>query len=202
MKLSSFQPDAFSGAARFAPLFDAIDERLSSGGRIAVAIEGSSASGKTTLAALLARVYDCSVFHMDDFFLQPHQRTPARLAEPGGNVDYERFRQEVLLPLSAGRPFSYRPFRCSVMALGDPVHAAPKRLSIIEGAYSMHPTLAEFYDLSVFLHIDERTQAERILVRNGYDKQQRFLNEWIPMEKRYFEHFSIESRCTLHFDSI
>ena len=85
--------------------------------RILVAIEGKCTSGKTTLAAQLAKIYDCNVFHMDDFFLQSHQRTPERFAETGGNVDYERFQEEVLLPLKAGKAFSYRPFDCSTFTL-------------------------------------------------------------------------------------
>lgn len=189
-------------AARFESLFTAIDARLAKGNSLIVAIDGSSASGKTTLAALLAEKYDCNVFHMDDFFLRLHQRTPERFAEPGGNVDYERFREEVLLPLARQQAFSYQPFSCSSMALAAAVPVSPKRLSIVEGAYSMHPTLSGFYDLSVFLRIDEKTQAERILLRNGAEKQQRFLHEWIPMEKRYFDHFGIESQCDLHFDAI
>ena len=43
--------------------------------QVVVAIEGGSASGKRTLAQRLAEQIDCNVFHMDDFFLQPHQRT-------------------------------------------------------------------------------------------------------------------------------
>jgi hypothetical protein len=31
------------------------------------------------------------LFHTDDFFLQPHQRTRERLESVGGNIDYERF---------------------------------------------------------------------------------------------------------------
>ena len=61
-----------------------------------IAIDGMCGSGKTTLANYLAKELNASLFHMDDFFLQPHQRTPERLADPGGNVDYERFKAEVL----------------------------------------------------------------------------------------------------------
>ena len=117
--------------ARFLALFAAIDNLLAQGRPVCVAIEGSSATGKSSLAALLKRVYDCNVFHMDDFFLQPHQRTPARFDEPGGNIDYERFREEVLLPLSAGKPFSYRPFSCATMSLASAVQVEPRQLSII-----------------------------------------------------------------------
>ena len=51
---------------------------------------------------------------MDHFFLRPEQRTPERLRTPGENVDHERFLEEVLCPLRAGRVFWYRPFDCSV----------------------------------------------------------------------------------------
>jgi uridine kinase len=183
--------------ARFLDLFSAIDKLLNNNTPVIIAIEGSSATGKSTLADLLKRVYDCNVFHMDDFFLQTHQRTSERFAQPGGNVDYERFREEVLLPLTTRKPFSYRPFCCANMSLSSPVQVIPKQLSVIEGAYSMHPTLSGFYDFSVFLKIDERLQAERILKRNGEQMYKRFRDEWIPLEKRYFEHFHIENQCNL-----
>ena len=56
---------------------------------------------------------------MDDFYLQPHQRTEERLAEPGGNVDRERFLQEVLIPLHEGHDAVYRVFDCQILALTD-----------------------------------------------------------------------------------
>lgn len=188
--------------ARFLSLFAAIDKLIAGDAPVTVAIEGASATGKSTLAALLARVYDCNIFHMDDFFLQLHQRTPERFAQPGGNVDYERFREEVILPLSAGKPFSYRPFSCATMSLAAPVEVMPKRLNIIEGAYSMHPALCACYDLSVFLKIDPQSQTNRILLRNGPEMLKRFLDEWIPLEKRYFEHFGIEQQCSLCIDAL
>ena len=33
---------------------------------------------------------------MDDFFLQPKQRTKERLEQAGGNVDYKRFKKEIV----------------------------------------------------------------------------------------------------------
>ena len=49
---------------------------------------------------------------MDDFFLPFELRTAERLKEPGGNVHYERFIDEVVSKLSAGEPFEYGVFRC------------------------------------------------------------------------------------------
>lgn len=80
--------------------------------RVLVAIDGRCAAGKTTLAASLQAQLACNVFHMDDFFLRPEQRTPERLRQPGGNVDFERFLTEVLRPLRDGAPVTYRPYDC------------------------------------------------------------------------------------------
>ena len=74
--------------------------------RVLVAIDGRCAAGKTTLAASLQAQLGCNVFHMDDFFLRPEQRTPERLHQPGGNVDFERFLTEVLRPLYDGDPMT------------------------------------------------------------------------------------------------
>lgn len=181
-------------------LLQAIDERLPRQERLLLAIDGGSASGKTTLAALLAQRYGCPVFHMDDFFLRPEQRTPQRLAEPGGNVDRERFFSEVLQPLRQGGPASYRRYDCRTGQLLPPVLRQAGQLNVIEGAYSMHPELSALYDLSVFLAVSPETQRRRILQREPAFKQQLFFQKWIPMENRYFQAFSIPERCDLRIE--
>lgn len=162
-----------------------IDAKLAQKEYVIVAIDGPCTSGKTTLASQLETLYDCNVFHMDDFFLQPQQRTADRFAEVGGNIDYERFYEEVLTPLQQGLPFSYRPFDCSTFALGDPVCVSPKKLNIIEGTYSHHPYFGNPYDLKFLLSVDAETQRQRVLQRPAF-LHQRFFEEWIPMENRYF----------------
>ena len=73
--------------------------------RMLIAIDGRCASGKTTLASMLQKRLACEVIHMDSFFLRPKQRTAERYQMPGGNVDYERLQEEVLVPLKTGQPF-------------------------------------------------------------------------------------------------
>ena len=184
--------------AMFLPLFLRIDRMLKDG-PVNLAVEGGSASGKTTLAKLLAQVYDCTVFHMDDFFLRPEQRTKERFAEPGGNVDRERFLEEVLLPLHRREPIAYRRFDCSTFTLEEPVFLKPSRLTVIEGAYSMHPELAAYYDLSVFLEVSREEQRKRIEKRNTPELAKRFFEEWIPMEQRYFAELKVKERCDMMF---
>ena len=183
----------------YVPLLARLDEMLEKGSVI-LAVEGGSAVGKTTLSRALEDIYGCSVFHMDDFFLRPEQRTPERFAEPGGNVDRERFLEEILLPLSKGEDvITYRPFDCSVFDLGKPVTVCPERLCVIEGAYSMHPDLEGFYDVSVFIDLPAKERRSRILKRNP-DMADRFFNEWMPMEDRYFREMNVKERCTLKID--
>ena len=184
---------------RFLPFFACMDRKLQEMAEtpLIVAIEGGSASGKTTLAQLLSELYDCNVFHMDDFFLRPEQRTAARFAEIGGNVDRERFLEEVLRPACGGETVSYRPFDCATQTLGQAVTVPHKRLTIVEGAYSMHPALAPYYHLSVFLDVDPACQRERILRRNSPTFAKRFFEEWIPMEVTYASHTAVRERCGL-----
>ena len=180
----------------FLPLFAELDKRLSRD-RVILAVDGGSASGKTTLGGWLADLYGAAVFHIDDFFLQPHQRTPDRLAQVGGNVDHERFLEQVLKPLSKGEDVVFQPFDCSTMTFAAKRRVSPKRLNVVEGVYSMHPQLAPYYDLSVFLDVTQDVQRARILHRNSPAMAARFFNEWIPLERRYFTKTQIKQRCDI-----
>lgn len=165
-----------------------------------VAIDGRCAAGKTTLASILADHFSCDAVHMDDFFLQPNQRTLERLAEPGGNVDYERVEAEVLQPVKLGQGIVYRRFDCSRMALGEEIAVRPGKLLIVEGAYSCHPRLRDYFDLRIFVSIDAKTQMERIISRNGIERAQIFRDRWIPMEENYIRACRVSECCQMHFD--
>ena len=167
---------------------------------LVIAIDGRCAAGKTTLAAALQRETGCPVLHLDHFFLRPEQRTPQRLAQPGGNVDWERFLAEVLLPLEKGRPFSYRPYDCHTQSLAEPVSVLPAPLVVVEGSYSCHPALWEHYGLHVFLTISPAEQLRRIRQRNGEEGLAAFRERWIPLEEAYFQAFSLPGRCELCLD--
>jgi len=186
--------------AKFLPLFIGIDNEARKKPRVIAAIEGGSASGKTTLSELLEKVYKCNVFHMDDFFLRPEQRTEARFAETGGNVDRERFLDEVLEPLSRGETVHYRAFDCGTFEIKPPKEISPKKINIIEGAYSMHPALSEKYDISAYLRISPEAQRARILTRNLPEHAEMFFSRWIPFEQKYIAAFDIANHCDIIID--
>ena len=123
---------------------------------------------------------------MDDFYLQEYQRTQERYNEPGGNVDRERFKKEVLEPLKEHQDVLYRPFDCSTMSISEGTVYPYKPINIIEGSYSCHPELIDAYDITVFLDIDEPLRLKRIEERNGKEALNMFIKKWIPLEEKYF----------------
>ncbi|MCQ2386770.1 MAG: hypothetical protein MJ078_08940, partial [Clostridia bacterium] len=57
--------------------------------------------------------------------------------------------------------------------------------------------LSDVYTLRVFLCISEEEQKTRILLRNGKEGLDRFLDRWIPLENRYFSAFDIKENADL-----
>ncbi len=182
-------------------LADLLWRRYAERGRVMLALDGRCASGKTTSALILQEqlavrgskegIYpQTAVLHLDDFFLRPGQRTQERLRIPGENVDHERFLEEALKPLVQGQPFSYRPYDCRICSLQEPVAVPKADIAVIEGVYSCHRCLREYYDLRVFADIDPETQRRRLIKRGGPAGWQRFAEMWIPLEELYFADLS------------
>lgn len=159
-----------------------------------IAIDGNCSSGKSTLADYLTTRLNCSVFHMDDFFLQPQQRTTERLSTPGGNIDYERFQEEVLNHIDDAIGVTYQIYNCHQGTLADTVTIPYHEIVIVEGVYSQHPYFKDIYDLKIFLEISEEEQKNRILSRNGEAMWAMFRDKWIPMETNYFNTFCVKER--------
>lgn len=157
---------------------------------VVIAIDGMAGSGKTTLSGLLKDRLDAAVIHMDDFFLPQGFRTPERLWEPGGNVYYERFLEEVVPYLRCGEPFGYRVFDAHAHRYTGTRQVEAKDFLVVEGSYSRHPKFGDIYDLSIFCETDPETQLSRVTERDPRKKDM-FQAMWIPMENRYFEAFGI-----------
>lgn len=182
-------------------LLSHIDHMPSQKTPLLVAIDGRCASGKTTLAIHLQNIFGWSVVHMDHFFLRPQQRTPQRLAAPGGNIDHERFLSEVLIPLSRGLKTQYRPFDCHTQQMDEPISVAPTDVILVEGSYCCHPSLIEYYDAKFFLSVSPETQLLRITARNGQAAAAQFQAQWIPLEERYFSLCQPAQQCDLCLES-
>lgn len=167
-------------------LLQRIELELKMKERVLIAIDGPCASGKSTFASWLQDKVNGTLFHMDDFFLPEVLKTEARLNEIGGNVYYERFEQEILQNVSNSN-IEYQKFNCKIQALEDPLQIPLKEVVIVEGSYSLHRRLRDYYDIKVMLEVDPMLQLERLKKRAPEHLYKRFINEWIPLENKYFE---------------
>ena len=109
-----------------------------------------------------------------------------------------RVEAEVLQPAKRGMTVSYRRFDCSRMELTEMRTFQPQGILLVEGAYSCHPKLREYFDLRIFVSIDPEAQMQRILLRNGSERAEMFRNRWIPLEENYIAQCQVEEVCDLH----
>ena len=164
--------------------------------RAVIGIDGRAASGKSTMADGLAKIFKGVPISMDDFFLPGELRTAQRLDEPGGNVHYERFAEEVISNLRSQNAIRYRPFNCRTMDYDTPKIIPPSSFMVIEGAYCHHPYFGDYLDARVFSDVSANEQMRRLIKRNGEQIYEVFKNKWIPMEEQYFEaHKIAENAC-------
>ncbi len=171
--------------------------RLMQRQRVLICIDGPCASGKSTLGAMLQTVLDAALVPMDDFFLPHPRKTPERLAQPGGNADWERLVEEVLTPWLKQHPVSYRPYDCHANALADAVFVPERQFTIIEGSYSLLPAIGQHADLRVFLTVEADVQQTRILKRDGERMLQMFNQRWIPLEQAYHAAYGLPDQTCL-----
>ena len=178
----------------FLPYIDAIKAIENMPKPAVVAIDGMCGSGKSTLARVLREIFTAQVVRMDDFFLPFEMKTPERLSQPGGNVHYERFNEEVAPKLGEG--FEYRRFDCSVGRLNGAVSVKKADITIVEGSYCQSPDVKACYDLKIFVETDPLTQMARIEARDP-DMADNFRERWIPMEEHYFKSFGIRDKADI-----
>ncbi len=182
--------------ARLLPLILDICELSKVRDTVVIALEGRCASGKTTAAGILSELFGAPIIPMDDFFLPFERKTSERLAETAGNIDYERFSAEVIPNLGKNREFTYKAFSCSDGSFYAKTVPSSKTV-IVEGVYSMRPEFIGAYDIKAFIGISKKTQLERLEKRDPA-LLDRFINEWIPMEEKYFGTMGIKSLCDVN----
>ena len=159
---------------------DAVVKLLENKSYWRLAIDGRCGAGKTTLASALEKRFDCTVVHLDDFFL------PRGMKKDGyGNLEKTRLLQEVLLPMAAGEAFSYRVFSCCEQRYTHRVDVPQNKCVIVEGSYALLQEFRFAYTDSVFLTLSPFEQEKRIITRNGLDGYAAFRDRWIPDEEQY-----------------
>lgn len=140
-----------------------------------VGIDGPGGAGKSTFAARVAALVPRAVIvHVDDF-AAPH------LPE----WDWDRLREQLLLPLVAGRPAHYQRWDWG-RDEGAEWHDVPVgRVVIIEGVSSTRDEVAAPWTLTVWVDTPRDIRLARALERDGPAMLERWLTEWLPSEDAY-----------------
>jgi uridine kinase len=154
-----------------------------------LAIDGHSASGKSSLAgALQGARPDAIVVHTDDFYrpLDPDYR--ASLDAAGGYAEYydwQRLEAQVLRPLSFGRPARYQKYDWDSNDLGEWDEIKPSGVVIVEGCYSARPELRSYYGAIVLVVTSPAERERRQCLRD--DANNEWLDRWDAAERLYME---------------
>jgi chloramphenicol 3-O-phosphotransferase len=139
-----------------------------------IAIDGGAGAGKTSLAAeLAAAVPDAAVLHLDDL-----------LDGWAGQFGYrERLHAEVLGPLAAGRPGSYRRYDWPAGRFADRVAVPVNRYLIVEGVSALWGC-APYWSVGVFLDLPRAERERRWAGRDGAPQPE--WAGWLDAEDRFF----------------
>jgi uridine kinase len=158
-----------------------------------VCIDGPAGSGKTTLAAAVAAAATGTsrVLHMDDIY---EGWTGLADAAP-------RVRDQVLVPLAAGRSGSYLRYDWVVDQFAERHLVPPVDLLVLEGVGSGSPEITSFCSTLVWVSAPEELRLARGLSRDGEEVRERWL-AWMADEQRHFERHGLPAAADLHVDHV
>lgn len=174
---------------KFLDAFIKISRLYSLGNEVTVAIDGQSAAGKTTLASTIATVFDCNLFNTADFMAVNKRGVLF--------FDAARFKAEICENLNKGKPFSYGVCDPETGRITSQKTVEPRRLNIVEGAYSLHHRLRRYYELKIFMEVNPILQSKRILEDYGEDGFRRLNTEILPRENEYIKQSGIKLNSDL-----
>jgi uridine kinase len=153
---------------------------------VLVGIDGRGGAGKSTFArALAAELSEAAVVEFDDFYRPSAARLPPGDPDVGGNFEWRRLRDQVLLPLSRGEAARYQRYDWGSDSMAE-WHDVPARgVVVIDGNYSTREELRGLYDFRIWVDAPHDVRLARGLERGGLNTRERWLEEWMPEEERY-----------------
>lgn len=188
-------PDRAECAPSLDPLVEQVLERLTlrapgpTGGRI-LGVDGRSGSGKTDLAAAIARRVPATVVHLDDLYAGWRGLAGALPVICTG----------LIAPLLAGRPGHYRRYDWMADRPADVVTVPPADLVIIEGVGALAVQCVAAYSLRVWLDAPADTRKRRALARDG-DTFAPHWGEWAEQEDEVFARHPARDSADLVLDT-
>lgn len=167
-------------------LASALDERRRNDEVLLVGIDGRGGSGKSTLARSLGRLIEGSVLiEFDDFYRPSATRLASDDPDIGGNFEWRRLRDQVLMPLSQNKEARYQRYDWDTDSMAEWHTVSAQGVVVIEGNYSTRDELRDFYDFRAWVQAPDEIRLARGVERGGENTRDQWLNEWLPEEERY-----------------
>jgi len=140
-----------------------------------IGVDGKGATGKTRLADRIAAALPGSVVvHVDDF-ARPDVRGWER----------DRFIRQVVKPLLAGRPGRYQRWDFD-RNVGVEWHTVPSGVPVVvEGVSATDERLGIPWDFTIWVEVPYRVRLARALERDGPERMDLWLTDWMPSEDAY-----------------
>jgi uridine kinase len=154
-----------------------------------IAIDGPAGSGKTTLAAGLAReLKNCPVVHMDDLY---NGWTQDLMVELG-----QRINQQVLQPISQGLTSNYQQFDWYKNSFTSQIEVPVHEFLILEGVGSASIVIADLITYLIWIEAKPDVVDERIVRRDGEAIRPHLL-AWHAKEAHYFAEQETKRRADM-----
>lgn len=163
-------------------------------------IDGNAGSGKTTLSCELANILNATLIHIDNFYLPISKRKEDWFETSGGNIDFVRINEEILIPYKNKENLKHREFKPRTQSLVTYKDFSYNPKLIIEGSYSMHPLISDISTHKLFLECDDISQEKRLRIREK-DNYLNFKNIWIVKEKKYHKEFKVKENADYIIDT-
>ena len=155
-----------------------------------VAIDGLGGAGKSTLARLLEQQLSTlgwvvTVVKHDDFYHPSDQRENQQAGMIGCDFDWERLRDQVLIPVREGRLVYYQRYDWEADVLTEWRTISTSDVVLVEGVYTMRCELTDLYDLKIWVKCPRAIRLARGIARDGEEARTIWEQDWMPKEDDY-----------------
>ena len=155
-----------------------------------IGIDGFGAAGKSTLAEKIkSRITSAQIIHIDDFY-KPSQVRSGKKSHSilNEDFDWDRLEEEVFNKIINNKSaFRYQRYDWVSDTLAEFIQVDARLPIIVEGVFSLQRRFFNLYDVTIWIDVSEDAIIKRAIERDGIAVMDKWINEWQPIERNYFQ---------------